>query len=163
LPKVLLQGRKKTLETSFLPQSSISRIEQRTDMYLSTLRNYVQAMGGVLQIQALFPQGGAILINRFGDYEDPPYIVVVRVEKNDAFQLQARPFHHQGGTLSTRPVKRSGIVKAMKALHLAEPQISTIRNNLQQTQEVEIGGRAGERIFQIPDLVAAGFEPVSSV
>ena len=53
-----------------VPQSSISRIEQRTDMYLSTLRNYVQAMGGVLQIQAVFPEGGAIIINRFGDYED---------------------------------------------------------------------------------------------
>ena len=39
-----------------VPQSSISRIEQRADMYLSTLRNYVQAMGGVLQIQAVFPE-----------------------------------------------------------------------------------------------------------
>lgn len=29
-----------------VPQSSISRIEQRTDMYLSTLRNYVHAVGG---------------------------------------------------------------------------------------------------------------------
>ncbi len=146
-----------------VPQSSISRIEQRTDMYLSTLRNYVQAMGGVLQIQAVFPEGGAVVINRFGDYEDQPYVVVVRVETNNAFQLQARPFHHQGDTLSTRQVKWSGIVKAMKALHLAEPQISTIRTSLQQTQEVEIGGRAGQRIFQIPDLVAAGFEPVAAV
>ena len=55
-----------------VPQSSISRIEQRTDMYLSTLRNYVHAIGGVLQIQAVFPAGGAIIINRFGDYEDQP-------------------------------------------------------------------------------------------
>lgn len=146
-----------------VPQSSISRIEQRTDMYLSTLRNYVQAMGGVLQIQAVFPEGGAVVINRFGDYEEQPYIVVVRTERNDAFQLQARPFQHQGGALSTRPVKWSGVVKAMKALHLAESQITAIRNNLQQTQEVEIGGRAGQRVFQIPDLVAAGFEPVAVV
>ena len=131
-----------------VPQSSISRIEQRTDMYLSTLRNYVQAMGGVLQIQAVFPEGGAIVINRFGDYEDQPYVVVVRIETNDAFQLQARPFHHRGETLSTRQVRWSGIVKAMKALHLAEPQISTIRNSLQQSQEVEIGGRAGQRILK---------------
>jgi transcriptional regulator with XRE-family HTH domain len=145
-----------------VPQSSISRIEQRTDMYLSTLRNYVHAIGGVLQIQAVFPAGGAIIINRFGDYEDQPYVVVIRIEKNDAFQLQARPFHHQGDTLSTRPVKWSGVVKAMKALHLAEPQISTIRKSLQQTQEVEISGRAGQKIFQIPDLVAAGFEPVGA-
>src|SRR5450755_4248686 len=58
-----------------VPQSSISRIEQRADMYLSTLRNYVHAMGGVLQIQAIFPDGGAVVINRFGDYEDRMYVV----------------------------------------------------------------------------------------
>jgi hypothetical protein len=110
-------------------------------MSLSTLRNYVQATGGVLQIQAV-PEGGAIIINRFGDYEDQPYVVVVRIEKNDAFQLQARPFHQQGETLSTRPLEWSGIVKAMKALHLAEPQISTIRHSLQQAKEVVTGARS---------------------
>jgi transcriptional regulator with XRE-family HTH domain len=145
-----------------VPQSSISRIEQRADMYLSTLRNYVQAMGGVLQIQAVFPERGAVIISRFGEYEDQPYVVVARIEENGAFQLQARPFHHQGGLLSTRAVKWSGVVKAMKALHLAEPQITAIRDNLQQKHEVEIGGRAGQRIFNTPDLVAAGFEPVAA-
>ena len=145
-----------------VPQSSISRIEQRTDMYLSTLRNYVQAMGGVLQIQAVFPEGGAIIINRFGDYEDQPYVVVARTEENGGYQLQARPLHHQGELLTTSAFKWSGVVKAMKALHLAEPQITIIRDNLQQRHEVEIGGRSGHRIFHIPDLVAAGFEPVAA-
>lgn len=32
-----------------VPQSSISRLEQRADIYLSTLRNYIHAMGGVLR------------------------------------------------------------------------------------------------------------------
>src|ERR1700733_1604157 len=58
-----------------VPQSSISRIEQRADMYLSTLRNNIHAMGGVLQIQAIFPDGGAVVISRFGDYEDRTYVV----------------------------------------------------------------------------------------
>jgi transcriptional regulator with XRE-family HTH domain len=61
-----------------VPQSSISRIEQRADMYLSTLRNYLQAMGGVLQIQAVFPEGGTVIISRFGDYEDQPYALRLR-------------------------------------------------------------------------------------
>src|ERR1700687_2938645 len=52
-----------------VPQSSISRIEQRADMYLSTRRKYVQPMGGVLQIQAVFPEGGTVIISRFGDYQ----------------------------------------------------------------------------------------------
>jgi transcriptional regulator with XRE-family HTH domain len=143
-----------------VPQSSISRIEQRADMYLSTLRNYVQAMGGMLQIQAVFPEGGAVIISRFGDYEDQPYVVSVRTEEGGAYQLRARPFHHQGAWLSTRAFKLSGFVKAMKVLHL-ESQISTIRTTLERTHEVEIGGMAGQRIFHVPDLVAAGFEPAA--
>ena len=61
-----------------VPQSSISRIEQRADMYLSTLRNYVHAVGGVLQIQAVFPDGGTVTISRLGEYEDGSYIVRAR-------------------------------------------------------------------------------------
>src|SRR5436305_5128832 len=144
-----------------VPQSSISRIEQRADMYLSTLRNYVQAMGGILQIQAVFPEGGAVIISRFGDYEDQPYVVSVRTADGGAYQLRARPFQHHGALLCTSAVKLSGFVKALKALHLAEPQISTIRTNLERTREVEIGGMAGQRIFHLPDLVAAGFEPAA--
>src|SRR6266581_7823372 len=64
-----------------VPQSSISRIEQRADMYLSTLRSYVHAMGGVLQIQAVFPDG-TVAIDRFGEYEDRSYVVTARAESN---------------------------------------------------------------------------------
>lgn len=38
-------------------QSAISKMEKRSDMYLSTLRSYVEAMGGNLEIQAVFPEG----------------------------------------------------------------------------------------------------------
>ena len=38
-------------------QSAVSKIERRTDMYLSTLRSYVEAMGGSLEIRAVFPDG----------------------------------------------------------------------------------------------------------
>jgi hypothetical protein len=40
-----------------MDQGNVSRLEQRTDMYLSTLRSYIEAMGGVLEIRALFPEG----------------------------------------------------------------------------------------------------------
>lgn len=49
------------LETS---QGEVSKIEKRTDMYLSTLRRYVEAMGGELEIIARFPDG-AVRINQF--------------------------------------------------------------------------------------------------
>jgi ribosome-binding protein aMBF1 (putative translation factor) len=38
-------------------QANISRIERRTDMYISTLRSYIEAMGGELDIVAKFPDG----------------------------------------------------------------------------------------------------------
>ncbi len=73
----------------------------------------------VLQIQAVFPDGGAVVINRFGDYEDQSYIVWARAEGNGAFRLLARPFQHQGDPLSTKTFKVSGFTKAMKALPTA--------------------------------------------
>jgi Fe-S cluster biogenesis protein NfuA len=40
-----------------MDQGNVSKLEQRTDMYLSTLRSYVEAMGGQLEIRAVFPDG----------------------------------------------------------------------------------------------------------
>jgi DNA-binding XRE family transcriptional regulator len=39
-----------------IDQGAVSKIEKRTDMYLSTLRNYVEAMGGKLELRAVFPE-----------------------------------------------------------------------------------------------------------
>ena len=49
-------------------QANVSRIERRTDMYISTLRSYIEAMGGVLDITAKFPEG-VVHINQFKDIE----------------------------------------------------------------------------------------------
>lgn len=38
-------------------QGSISKLERRTDMYLSTLRRFIEAMGGELEIVARFADG----------------------------------------------------------------------------------------------------------
>jgi DNA-binding XRE family transcriptional regulator len=40
-----------------MDQGNISKLEKRADMYLSTLRSYVEAMGGSLEIRAVFPDG----------------------------------------------------------------------------------------------------------
>ena len=45
-------------------QANVSKIERRTDVYISTLRSYVEAMGGKLEITAKFPQG-AVKIKQF--------------------------------------------------------------------------------------------------
>jgi transcriptional regulator with XRE-family HTH domain len=38
-------------------QSTVSKMERRTDMYLSSLRKIIQAMGGDLEVRAIFPSG----------------------------------------------------------------------------------------------------------
>jgi len=38
-------------------QPAIAKLEKRTDMYLSTLRNHIEAMGGELEVVARFPDG----------------------------------------------------------------------------------------------------------
>lgn len=56
------------LETS---QSSISKLERRVDVYVSTLRRYIESMGGELDIIARFPEG-SVRINQFEDIAHLP-------------------------------------------------------------------------------------------
>ena len=58
-----------------LPQASISDIENRSDLLLSTLAKYLRAMGGELQIRAVFPEATF--------YLEPPACVsaVVRAKR----------------------------------------------------------------------------------
>jgi hypothetical protein len=47
-----------------IDQGAVSMMEKRTDMYVSTLRSYIKAMGGELKIIAEFPEG-SIQIDQF--------------------------------------------------------------------------------------------------
>jgi transcriptional regulator with XRE-family HTH domain len=49
----------KALGTS---QSEVSRIEKRNDLHLSTLRGYVEGLGGKLELTAVFPEGEVIAL-----------------------------------------------------------------------------------------------------
>ena len=44
----------RVLQTS---QASVSKIKRREDLYLSTLRGFVEALGGQLELAAVFPEG----------------------------------------------------------------------------------------------------------
>jgi hypothetical protein len=46
-------------------QAAVSKLERRADMYVSTLRNYVESMGGELTIIARFPDRDPIEITQF--------------------------------------------------------------------------------------------------
>jgi len=47
-------------------QDTISRLEKRSDMLLSTLRRYVQSMGGQLNLVAEFPNRPPVVIDHLG-------------------------------------------------------------------------------------------------
>ena len=52
-------------KTMGLTQPNLSRIEQQTDIYVQTLRSYIEAMGGELDLVAHFPDGD-FRITQFG-------------------------------------------------------------------------------------------------
>jgi len=50
-----------------IKQPSISKIEKQADMYLSTLRRYVEAVGGELELIVKLPRRPALRLHRIGD------------------------------------------------------------------------------------------------
>ena len=51
-------------------QAAISKVERRSDMYISTLRKIIEAMGGHLDIRAVLPNG-VVRINQFEEVRKP--------------------------------------------------------------------------------------------
>jgi hypothetical protein len=49
---------------SFSALEWLAKLEKRTDMYISTLRNFIKAMGGDLETIATFPDG-SVQISQF--------------------------------------------------------------------------------------------------
>jgi transcriptional regulator with XRE-family HTH domain len=50
-------------------QAAISKLEHQSDMYVSTLRRFVAALGGELRIVAHFPQGD-VVVNQFEEIRE---------------------------------------------------------------------------------------------
>ena len=48
--------------------SAVSKLAHHTDVYLSSLRSYIEAMGGRLKIRALFPDA-EVVNTQFSDIE----------------------------------------------------------------------------------------------
>ena len=63
-------SQKMLAEVLHIQQPAVAKLEKRTDMYLSTLRSHIEAMGGELEVVARFPDG-AVKISNFSDLERP--------------------------------------------------------------------------------------------
>ncbi|XHR83688.1 MAG: XRE family transcriptional regulator [Gloeotrichia echinulata GP01] len=53
-----------------MPQSNVSRLERESDMLLSTLQNYIAAMGGSLIITVELPNKPPVRLNMLSDLVD---------------------------------------------------------------------------------------------
>jgi hypothetical protein len=85
-------------------QHSISRLEQRSDMLLSTLRDYIGKMGGELVLTARFPDREPVRIKGFAD--------IVGGKKT-------RPSRRASRAAAVRPRRVS---KRLESTHLPPPK-----------------------------------------
>ena len=74
-------------------QGDVSKLERRTDMYVSTLAHYLQAVGADLEIRAVFPDGRAVKITQFSEESSesprsrhPPWVAHSLAELHYALQ-----------------------------------------------------------------------------
>ncbi|NVN11410.1 XRE family transcriptional regulator [Nguyenibacter vanlangensis] len=66
LRRAHVMSQKQIAELLGVNQASVAKMEKRADMYISTLRSYIEAMGGELQIVARFPDH-AVPIKSFAE------------------------------------------------------------------------------------------------
>jgi len=69
LRKMMAKTQKDIAQTLHIGQESVSRIEKRSDILLSTLRKYVEAMGGELELVVHLPNKKTVTLNHFSDLD----------------------------------------------------------------------------------------------
>jgi predicted transcriptional regulator len=67
LRKARKQSQTEMAEMLGVGQGDVSKLERRTDAYLSTIRRYVEAMGGRLDLIAQFPNLQPVKITSIGE------------------------------------------------------------------------------------------------
>jgi DNA-binding XRE family transcriptional regulator len=67
LRRAVAQTQEELAATLGVGQDTISRLEKRSDMLLSTLRRYVEAMGGKLELVAKFPDRPPLVIDHLAE------------------------------------------------------------------------------------------------
>ena len=70
LRKALKQTQVRVARELGIKQENVSRIEKRTDLLISTLNGYVEAMGGRLRLVAEFPGRPPVSLTGIGMLDD---------------------------------------------------------------------------------------------
>lgn len=67
LRKALTLSQETVAELLDMRQGDLSKLERRSDAYISTIRRYVEAMGGSLDLIATFPNQRPVKITQIGE------------------------------------------------------------------------------------------------
>lgn len=70
LRKAMQKTQTRVAEQLGINQENVSRIEKRTDLLISTLNGYVEAMGGRLRLVAEFPDRPPIALSGIGTLDE---------------------------------------------------------------------------------------------
>ena len=70
LRKALRRTQSRVASDLGINQENVSRIERRTDLLISTLSGYVEAMGGTLHLVAEFPDRPPVTLKGIGTLAD---------------------------------------------------------------------------------------------
>jgi len=71
LRRISAKSQAKIAKTLKISQPAVSKIEKQTDMYLSTLRSYVEAMGGELDVIIRLPNRTPVRVRSLEDVTSP--------------------------------------------------------------------------------------------
>ena len=72
LRQALTLTQERMAETLGIGQDGVSRLEKRSDLLLSTLRTYIEAMGGQLSLVAEFPDREPVTLSGLATMETAP-------------------------------------------------------------------------------------------
>ena len=70
LRKLARRSQEQIAQSLGVKQPSVLKIERQTDLYLSTLRRFVEAAGGKLELRVELPGTGAFTLTGVGEIDD---------------------------------------------------------------------------------------------
>ena len=70
LRKLARRSQEQIARSLGVKQPSVLKIERQTDLYLSTLRRFVEAAGGKLELRVELPETGAFKLTGLGEIDD---------------------------------------------------------------------------------------------
>src|SRR5271154_1553355 len=73
-----------------IKQPSVSKIEKQADMYLSTLRGYVEAIGGKLELVVKRPRRPTLHLRHLGDASSDPVPKAAKPDLDASVAARAR-------------------------------------------------------------------------